>query len=185
MHTVHSLPDARDLARMTSAGPRMMSGWYEHFHFSTDPFNEDSPAWNFFYGGCYGIASLKLEQALERRRGLILVCGPPGSGKSALVRHALGRMRLCASATVSAAQTGPSAVIDLLLRSREPVEGGFSSTRKRAALIGMIEQARASGRPIVCVIEDAHLARAGQIKDLIAAIDTAPDAARAFQVVLV
>ena len=162
-----------------------MPAWFEHFHLSADPFNEDSNAWNFFYGGPYGIASLKLEQALERKRGIIVVTGLPASGKSTLVRNSLGRMRVCASATVSAAQTNPSAVIDLLLRSREPADGGFSATRKRAALISMIEQARSSNRPIVCVIEDAHLARAGQIKDLIHAIDTAPDAARVFQVVLV
>jgi type II secretory pathway predicted ATPase ExeA/cell division protein FtsN len=162
-----------------------MSSWFDHFHLSADPFSEDSHAWSFYYGGRFGIASLKLEQALEQNRGLIVVTGPPGSGKSSLVRSAVGRMRVFASATVSAAQTGPATVIDVLLRSREPLEGGFSSTRKRAALIAMIEQARASGRAIVCIIDDAHHARPGQIKDLMAAIETAPNAASVFQVILV
>ncbi len=162
-----------------------MSGWVQHFGFSSDPFSDDPRTWQYYYGGNYGPASLKLEHALERKQGYVVVTGPAGTGKSALVRSVLRRARVYASATVSVSERAPVAVIDALLLDREPFDGDFSATRKRAALLDMLEKARRSGKSIVCIVEDAHLANSGQLRELVEAINVAPDAPQILQVVLV
>lgn len=162
-----------------------MSGWVEHFKLSSDPFSEDQRTWQYYYGGNYGPASLRLEHALEAKQGYVVVTGPAGTGKSALVRSVLRRARVYASATISVSERTPVAVIDALLADREPFDGEFAATRKRAALLEMLDRARRSGAPIVCVIEDAHLANSGQLRELVEAINCAPDAPQILQVVLV
>jgi type II secretory pathway predicted ATPase ExeA/cell division protein FtsN len=162
-----------------------MSGWVEHFNLSADPFSEDPRNWQYYYGADYGHASLKLEHALDAKRGYVVVTGPAGTGKSALVRSVLRRARIHASAVVSVSERAPVAVIDALLTDREPFDSEFSATRKRAALLDMLDQARRNGKPIVCVVEDAHLANSGQLRELVEAINVAPDAPQLLQVVLV
>ncbi len=162
-----------------------MSGWVSHFRLSGDPFSEDNHSWQLYYGGCYGVASLRLEQAITRQQGHVIVTGPAGTGKSALVRSIVGRIDAYATATISAAERAPAAVIEALLHSREPVDDGFSSTRRRAALLAMIEDAKRLTKPILCIVEDAHLARPGQLKDLISAVNIAPDAHQVLRLVLV
>jgi len=157
--------------------------WLGHFGLAVDPFRDDSG--EFYYGARYGVASLRLEQALGRQRGFIVVCGSAGTGKSVLLDSVLARVELSALAKVSAAETTPTSVLDVLLRSREPVAGQYGATRKRAALLALIDSARKSGRPIVCVIEDAHRASTSQLKDLFEAVNITPDAHMVLQVVLV
>ena len=162
-----------------------MKGWIPYFKLADDPFGEDPSSWRYYYGACYGIASLRLERAFEQPRGYVLITGDAGTGKSTLVRSVLARVPTYAVATVSAAHRAPAAVIEALLRGRGPVDGAFSDTRKRAALLDLLEHARVQKKSIVCVIEDAHLARAGQLRDLLTAVDIAPDASRVVQIVLV
>jgi len=161
---------------------RASGGWHSHFGLTSDPFRQESG--EFYYGARFGVASLRLEQALEQRRGFIILTGPAGTGKSALLRSVLGRTEATATATVSAAHHRPSAVIDALLRHHEP-RGEDSEERRRAALMQLIDNARVSGRPIVCVIEDAHLAKPGKLADLVAAVGVTPEAHKVLQIVLV
>ncbi len=162
-----------------------MKSWIPYFKLADDPFGDDPTTWRYYYGACYGIASLRLERAFEQPRGYVLITGAAGTGKSTLVRSVLARVSTYAVATVSAAHRAPAAIIEALLRGRGPIDGPFSDTRKRAALLDLLEHARVQKKPIVLVIEDAHLARAGQLRDLFTAIDIAPDAQRLLQVVLV
>ncbi|RMD81311.1 MAG: AAA family ATPase, partial [Candidatus Dadabacteria bacterium] len=162
-----------------------MQSWYTHFGLTDDPFDATSSSFRYYYGARYGLFSLRFERALEERRGHVLVTGPAGTGKSTLVKTVLGRAGVCAHAAVSAAEAAPVAVIDALLRSREPLESGFSATRKRAALLELVERARRSQRSIVCVVDDAHLAAPGQIRELADALDITPEARRVIQLVLV
>ena len=162
-----------------------MSDWIKHFKLHGNPFGRESETWRYYYGARYGVASLRLEQAFEQRRGYVVVTGPAGTGKSTLVNSVLDVADVYARATVSVSQRTPMAVIDALLSGREPMQDSFTPTRKRAALLEMIEHARAQGRPIVCVVEDAHLARVGQLKDLITAVNITPDAHQVLTLVLV
>jgi len=162
-----------------------MKSWPSHFKLTGDPFGEDPVGWRYYYGACYGIASLRLERAFEQPRGYVLVTGPAGTGKSTLLRSVLARVSVYAVAVVSAAHRAPVAVIEALLRGREPIDGPFSDTRKRAVLLEMLDHARRQKKPIVCVIEDAHLAHAGQLRDLFTAVNLAPDAHQLIQLVLV
>jgi hypothetical protein len=92
---------------------------------------------------------------------------------------------LLAHATVSAGRQAPASVLDVLLRSREPIDGPDASTRKRAALLGLVEQAEHSGRAVACVIEDAHAASGSQLAELLRAVTGIPGAASVLQIVLV
>jgi type II secretory pathway predicted ATPase ExeA/cell division septation protein DedD len=164
-------------------GPVTATPWPAHFGLSHDPFVEESL--EYYYGARYGVASLRLEQALENASGFVLITGPAGVGKSALLRSVLRRGPLLAHATVSAGRQAPASVIDVLLRSREPIDGLDASTRKRAALLGLIEQGEHSGRAVVCVIEDAHAASVSQLAELLRAVSGIPGAASVLQIVLV
>lgn len=162
-----------------------MKSWTSHFRLSGDPFGDSLTDWRYYYGACYGIASLRLERAFEQPRGYVLVTGPAGTGKSTLVRSVLSRVPVYSVAVVSAAHRAPVAVLEALLRGREPIETPFSDTRKRAVLFDLIEHARRQKKPIACVIEDAHLAHVGQLRDLFTAVNLAPDAHQILQLVLV
>ena len=162
-----------------------MKSWPSHFKLTGDPFGEDPAGWRYYYGACYGIASLRLERAFEQPRGYVLVTGPAGTGKSTLVRSVLSRVPVYSVAVVSAAHRAPAAVIEALLRGREPLDGPFSDTRKRAVLLEMLDHARRQKKSIVCVIEDAHLAHVGQLRDLFTAVNLAPDAHQLLQLVLI
>ena len=162
-----------------------MDNWISHFRLTADPFSETGDAWQYYYGARYGVASLRLERAFEQRKGHVLITGPAGTGKTSLLRTALPRAPIYAKAAVSVSQRPPIAVIENLLRSREPMEGLFSDTRRRAALLEMIERAKAQDKSIVCIIEDAHLARPGQLKELVSALSTTQDAESVIQLVLV
>ncbi len=167
----------------SARNPATAAPWPAHFGLSQDPFVEESL--EFYYGARYGVASLRLDQALERQRGFIVITGPAGTGKSALLRSVLRRAPVLAHATVSASRQAPASVIDVLLRSREPMDGPDASTRKRAALLSLIEQAQRSGRPVVCVVEDAHAASTAQLAELLRALAVQPEAQAVLQIVLV
>jgi type II secretory pathway predicted ATPase ExeA/cell division protein FtsN len=162
-----------------------MKSWPSHFKLTGDPFGDDPADWRYYYGACYGIASLRLERAFEQPRGYVLVTGPAGTGKSTLVRSVLSRVPVYAVGVVSAAHRAPAAVIEALLRGHEPLDGPFSDTRKRAVLLDMLDHARRQKKPIICIIEDAHLAHVGQLRDLFTAVNLAPDAHQLLQLVLV
>jgi type II secretory pathway predicted ATPase ExeA/cell division septation protein DedD len=162
-----------------------MKTWTSHFKLTGDPFGENPADWRYYYGACYGIASLRLERAFEQPRGYVLVTGPAGTGKSTLVRSVLARVPVYSVAVVSAAHRAPASVLEALLHGRAPVDTPFSDTRKRAVLIDLVEHARRQKKPIACVIEDAHLAHVGQLRDLFTAVSLAPDAHQILQLVLV
>jgi len=151
-----------------------MRDWIRRFGLSADPFDaKETPG--FYYGGPYGVASLRLEQALRQRRGYVVVTGEAGLGKTSLVRSVLARREVFASAGVSCAEASPASVIEQMLLRAEPFAGSFSATRRRAALLSMVEQAKLADKPIVFIIEDAHLADPVQLEDLRVALtlDTA------------
>ena len=100
-----------------------MKSWTSHFKLTGDPFGDDPAGWRYYYGACYGIASLRLERAFEQPRGYVLVTGPAGTGKSTLVRSVLARVPVYSVAVVSAAHRAPAAVIEALVRGREPLDG--------------------------------------------------------------
>ncbi len=154
------------------------------FGLSSDPFGEDGD-FSYYYGGPYAVASLRLERALTQRRGFIVVTGDAGVGKSALVRSILERHKTFATTTVSCANAVPTAAIEQLLEKAEPLAGKLSATRRRAALLRMIGEARRSGKPIVFVVEDAHLAEPRHLEAFRVALNLDADVSDVVQVILV
>lgn len=161
-----------------------MGDWVRRFGFSSDPFSEKTSA-SFYYGGPYAVASLRLEQALRQRRGYIVVTGDAGVGKTSLVKSVLSRRDVFATASVSCAHAQPTAVIEQILVRMEPFANTFSATRRRAALLSMIEQARRSGKPIILIVEDAHLAEGRHLEDLRVALNLDANVEEVVQVLLV
>lgn len=171
------------LAERSGEGAGRTSGWYGLFGLSSDPFGEASG--DYYYGSRYGVESLRLEQALERTRGVIVISGPAGTGKSALLSSVLARVATTAVATVSAADRTPATVIEALLGDHDPALADLGSTPRRAALLAILHKARAGGRPVVCVVEDAHLAKPGQLRELLGALEVTAEAQGVVQLVLV
>jgi general secretion pathway protein A len=161
-----------------------MGDWVRRFGFSSDPFSEKTSA-SFYYGGPYAVASLRLEQALRQRRGYIVVTGDAGVGKTSLVKSVLSRRDVFATASISCAHAQPTAVIEQILVRMEPFANTFSATRRRAALLSMIEQARRSGKPIILIVEDAHLAEGRHLEDLRVALNLDANVEEVVQVLLV
>lgn len=171
------------LAQTGGEGAGRTSGWYGLFGLSSDPFGEDSG--DYYYGSRYGVESLRLEQALERKRGVVVVTGPPRTGKSALLRSALAHVETAAVATISAADRPPASVIEALAGGDDPEPERAASAPRRARLLRILRKAHAAGRPVVCVVEDAHCANAGQLRELIAALEVTAETQGVVQVVLV
>ncbi|MEE8311673.1 MAG: AAA family ATPase [Candidatus Binatia bacterium] len=171
------------LAETSSDGAGRTSGWYGLFGLSSDPFGDENG--DYYYGSRYGVESLRLEQALERKRGVVVVTGSPGTGKTALLRCVLSRVEATAVATVSATERAPASVIEALLGEPDPDRDPAGSSHRRAQLLALLHRAQASGRPIVCVVEDAHAANAGQLRELLGALEVTAEAQGVVQLVLV
>ncbi len=161
-----------------------MRDWVTRFGLSKDPFDERETL-GFYYGGPYGVASLRIEQALRQRRGYVVVTGEAGLGKTLLVRSVLSRREVFATASISCAKSSPSSVIEQMLIRAEPFAGSFSATRRRAALLSMVEQAKLAEKPIVFIIEDAHLADPVQLEDLRVALNLDASVNDVVQVILI
>jgi general secretion pathway protein A len=172
------------LAEPSGDGAGRTSGWYGLFGLSSDPFGDESR--DYYYGSRYGVESLRLEQALERKRGVVVVTGSPGTGKTALLRCVLSRVETTAVATVSATERAPASVIEALLGEQDRAgDDTRSSSHRRARLLALLHRAQASGRPVVCIVEDAHAANAGQLRELLGALEVTAEAQGVVQLVLV
>jgi len=171
------------LAETSGDGAGRTSGWYGLFGLSSDPFGEESG--DYYYGSRYGVESLRLEQALEQKRGVVVVTGPAGTGKSALLRCVLSRVQTTAVATVSATERAPASVIEALLGEQDPAGGDTGASHRRARLLAVLHRAQATGRPVVCIVEDAHAANAGQLRELLGALEVTAEAQGVVQLVLV
>ncbi|MFQ5478960.1 MAG: AAA family ATPase [Candidatus Binatia bacterium] len=162
-----------------------MRDWVRHFKLHADPFEAVLSQVPFYYGASYGPASLRLEQALQQRKGYILVTGEAGVGKTTLVESVLARFDSWGTVTVSAAAVAPAAAVQQLLLENDPVAAESSGTRKRAALLAMVEQVRQSGKPVVLVADDAHLAEARQLDELRMALNLDSHIGEVIQVIIV
>jgi cell division protein FtsN len=129
---------------------------------------------------------LRLEAALHRREGLILVTSTDSRASSALVRSALENAGDATTAvTVSAENAEPFSAIDLLLEAASlDLAERDRATDKYSAALDVIGRAEMRGGSVVVVVDHADATSIAELERLRVALDVAPGDNRPVQLVL-
>jgi type II secretory pathway predicted ATPase ExeA len=143
-----------------------------HFGLSEDPFRDEPRVRDFCETRSTREALLRVERGLRQGRGLGIVSGEPGSGKSMLLRRLLdGLEEELFEASMLVVLPGAAEAGALLARFAKHL-GVEEPAPDRQALLGQIfEQlaiVREEGRRAVLLVDDADvLARAGALAELV------------------
>jgi len=143
-----------------------------HFGLTEDPFRDEPRPRDFFETHPAREALLRIERGLRQGRGLGVVSGEPGSGKSMLLRRLLdGLEEEVFEASMLVVLPGAAEAGALLARFAKHL-GVEEVAAERQALLGQIfEQlaiVREEGRQAVLLVDDADvLGRGGALAELV------------------
>lgn len=130
-----------------------------HFNLKRDPFSADIEPHALFNSQSFQQGRLRLEEAVQRR-GLALVAGEPGAGKTILVRSLLTRLdassfRMLYGAVPVAKNALQAAIEGMLVDLGEKIPFN-NGPRSLALLRESLRRQDAQGRRPVVVLDDAH-----------------------------
>jgi len=161
-----------------------LTDWLTHFRLKADPFDPLAASLSPFLGEPYRSTVLRLEQALERRRGWIHVIGEPGVGKTTVVQAVIRDFEAYATVAVSACANLSERVMTELLVGDHAPPGGSSTAAKRGMLISLVKAARMAGRPIIVFVDDVDHAYVKDLESLRMALNVDPAVAEIIQVII-
>lgn len=135
----------------------------EHWQLNSRPFENSIGKGNAYYPAeCHQAALLKLMYAIENRRGLALMSGPSGVGKSLLIQLLRRQLPEASSPliTISYPALNPTELVRYVAQSLHPIEESRSFVDTADAIVSIQSSLRRfheQGRHPVLVFEEAHL----------------------------
>jgi type II secretory pathway predicted ATPase ExeA len=133
-----------------------------HWRLKRAPFGHDGSIESFFASSSHHTAVLKLRYLIDHRRGLGLLVGASGSGKTRLLEAVLQPARSAGFPVVTVVypQMSPIELLNYIARKLSG-EKTASPTDSMDVVLGRLEELlgtlTSSGRPPIIVIDDAHL----------------------------
>jgi general secretion pathway protein A len=162
----------------------------EHFGLSRDPFSNDPQLSVYFPSAEHAAAERRLQRGVTQQKGLCLLTGPAGAGKSMVVRHLLEALEEeVYQACLLVPVPGVADVTWVLSRFAAHL-GVEEPAQERAALLGQIYDqmaiVREDGRHVVLIIDESDvLAERGALGDLRALLNLEYEERRLLTLVLV
>jgi general secretion pathway protein A len=162
----------------------------EHFGLSRDPFSNDPQLSVYFPSAEHASAERRLRRGVTQQKGLCLLTGPPGAGKSMVVRHLLDSLEEeVYQACLLVPVPGVADVTWVLSRFAAHL-GVEEPSADHATLLGQIYDqmavVREDGRHVVLIIDEADvLAERGALGDLRALLNLEYEERRLLTLVLV
>jgi len=162
----------------------------EHFGLSRDPFSNDPQLSVYFPSAEHASAERRLRRGVTQQKGLCLLTGPAGAGKSMVVRHLLESLEEeVYEACLLVPVPGVADVTWVLSRFVAHL-GVEEPAPDRAALLAQIydqmAMVREDGRHVVLIIDEADvLAERGALGDLRALLNLEYEERRLLTLVLV
>lgn len=135
----------------------------EHWQLNSRPFENSIGKGHAYYPAeCHQAALLKLMYAIENRRGLALMSGPSGVGKSLLIQLLRKQLPEASSPliTISYPALNPTELVRYVAQSLHPIEESRSFADTADAIVSIQSSLRRfheQGRHPVLVFEEAHL----------------------------
>ena len=142
-----------------------------HFGLSRDPFSNETVPPVFVEGAPHSAAQARLLHAITQRRGLTLLVGSPGTGKSLLLRRLLDELEEeLFHVSLLVPVRGVASADWILSRLAQQLEVAEPS-RERGALLGQVYEklaiVREDGRHAVLLLDEAQvLAQSGVLPEL-------------------
>jgi type II secretory pathway predicted ATPase ExeA len=162
----------------------------EHFGLSRDPFSNDPQLSVYFPSAEHSAAERRLQRGVTQQKGLCLLTGPAGAGKSMVVRHLLESLEEeVYQACLLVPVPGVADVTWVLSRFAAHL-GVDEPAQERAALLAQIYDqmaiVREDGRHVVLIIDESDvLAERGALGDLRALLNLEYEERRLLTLVLV
>jgi type II secretory pathway predicted ATPase ExeA len=162
----------------------------EHFGLSRDPFSNDPQLSVYFASAEHASAERRLRRGVTQQKGLCLLTGPEGAGKSMVVRHLLDSLEEeVYQACLLVPVPGVADVTWVLSRFAAHL-GVQQPAPERAALLAQIYEqmavVREDGRHAVLIIDESDvLAERGALGDLRALLNLEYEERRLLTLVLV
>jgi type II secretory pathway predicted ATPase ExeA len=162
----------------------------EHFGLSRDPFSNDPQLSVYFPSAEHASAERRLRRGVTQQKGLCLLTGPAGAGKSMVVRHLLESLEEeVYEACLLVPVPGVADVTWVLSRFAAHL-GVEEPSPERAALLAQIYDqmaiVREDGRHVVLIIDESDvLAERGALGDLRALLNLEYEERRLLTLVLV
>jgi type II secretory pathway predicted ATPase ExeA len=162
----------------------------EHFGLSRDPFSNDPQLSVYFPSAEHASAERRLRRGVTQQKGLCLLTGPAGAGKSMVVRHLLESLEEeVYQACLLLPVPGVADVTWVLSRFAAHL-GVEEPALERAALLAQIYDqmavVREDGRHVVLIIDESDvLAERGALGDLRALLNLEYEERRLLTLVLV
>ncbi|MCA9503843.1 MAG: AAA family ATPase [Myxococcales bacterium] len=142
----------------------------QHFGLSQDPFSNEPDVRVFFPSGAHRDAQRRVERGLRQHKGLTLLMGEGGMGKTLLARRVLEALEdEVFEATLLVVLPGAADATGILQRFARQL-GADEPANDRAALLGQIYEqlaiVREDGRHAVLMIDDAQIMTPATLAEL-------------------